>query len=59
MKNVTIVNVAAQDLEIVLKTGGRKFEHICLTAGTSLSVPENSITDTCLELKKRQLINIH
>ena len=30
MKQRTIVNVAGQDLEIVLKSG-RLFEHICLT----------------------------
>ena len=57
MKNRTIVNTAGQDLEIVLKSG-RLFEHICLTPGQRISVPENSITDTCLELHKRHLLNI-
>ncbi len=57
MKNRTIVNIAGQDLEIVLKSG-RLFEHICLSAGQKISVPEKSITDTCLELQKRHLLNI-
>ena len=56
-KNKTIVNIAGQDLEIVLKSG-RLFEHICLRAGQTISVPEKSLTDTCLELHKRQLLNI-
>jgi|ETNvirenome_6_30_1030629.scaffolds.fasta_scaffold57036_2 hypothetical protein len=53
----TIVNIAGQDLEIVLKSG-RLYEHICLTPGQSISVPEKSITDTCLELQNRHLLNI-
>ena len=57
MKNRTIVNTAGQDLEIVLKSG-RLFEHICLTPGQKISVPEKSITDLCLELHKRHLLNI-
>lgn len=57
MKQRTIINVAGQSLEIVLKSG-RLFEHICLTAGQSISVPEKSITDLCLELQKRHLLNI-
>ena len=57
MKNVTIINTSAQSLEIVLKTG-RRFEHISLGAGTNISVPQKGITDLCLELQRRQLINI-
>ena len=57
MKSVTIINVASQDLEIVLKSG-RQFEHICLGSGQSIAVPEKSLTDLCLELKRRQLLNI-
>jgi len=57
MKNRTIVNIAGQDLEIVLKSG-RLFEHICLVAGQRISVPEKSLTDLCLELQKRHLLNI-
>jgi len=57
MKSKTIINVAGQDLEIVLKSGNA-YQHICLTPGKSISVPEKSITDTCLELHKRQLLNI-
>jgi len=53
----TIINVAGQDLEIILKSG-RLFEHICLSAGQKISVPEKSLTDTCYELCKRQLLNI-
>jgi len=53
----TIINVAGQDLEIVLKSG-RQFEHICLRAGENISVPRKSITDLCLELKQRQLLQI-
>ena len=56
-KNKTIINVAGQDLEIILKSG-RLYEHICLTPGKSISVPEKSITDTVLELFKRQLLQI-
>ena len=57
MKNKIITNVAGQDLEIILKSG-RLYEHICLTSGTSISVPEKSLTDTVLELFKRQLLHI-
>ena len=57
MKNRTITNVAGQDLEIVLKSG-RSFDHICLAAGKSISVPEKSITDLCLELQTRHLLQI-
>ena len=57
MKNRTIVNVAGQQLEIVLKSG-RLFEHICLSAGQRIIVPENSITDLCKELQQRHLLNI-
>ena len=57
MKQRTITNVAGQDLEIVLKSG-RTFEHICLQSGQSISVPEKSITDLCLELQNRHLLNI-
>jgi len=57
MKTKIIVNVAGQDLEIVLKSGNA-FEHICMKPGKRISVPENSITDTCLELQKRQLLHI-
>jgi len=57
MKNRTIVNIAGQNLEIVLKSG-RLFEHINLTSGQKISVPEKSITDLCLELQKRHLLNI-
>jgi len=57
MKNVIIRNVSSQDLEIVLKSG-RTFEHINLTAGNRISVPEKSLTDTCLELQRRQLLQI-
>ena len=57
MKHRTIVNIAGQDLEIVLKSG-RLFEHINLTAGQRISVPEKSITDLCLELQQRHLLNI-
>ena len=57
MKNRTIINIAGQELEIILKSG-RLFEHICLSAGQKISVPEKSITDTCLELQKRHLLNI-
>ena len=57
MKQCTITNVAGQSLEIVIKSG-RLFEHICLTNGQSISVPEKSITDLCLELQKRHLLNI-
>lgn len=53
----TIINVASQDLEIVLKSG-RQFEHICLRAGENISVPRKSITDLCLELQRRQLLQI-
>jgi len=56
-KNKTIINVAGQDLEIILKSG-RLFEHICLSNGQSISVPEKSLTDICFELFKRQLLNI-
>lgn len=57
MKNRTIINVAGQDLEIVLKSG-RLFEHICLKPRQRISVPEKSITDLCLELQQRHLLNI-
>jgi len=57
MNNRTIVNIAGQDLEIVLKSG-RLYEHICLSAGQKISVPEKSITDLCLELQQRHLLNI-
>lgn len=57
MRNRTIVNIAGQDLEIVLKSG-RLFEHVCLSAGQKISVPEKSITDLCLELQQRHLLNI-
>ena len=57
MKNVTIINISSQDLEIILKSG-RLFEHINMTAGDRLSVPEKSLTDTCLELQRRQLLQI-
>ncbi len=57
MKNKTIINVAGQGLEIILKSGGA-YKHIHLNAGSSISVPEKSITDTCLELQRRQLLQI-
>jgi hypothetical protein len=57
MKQKTIINVAGQDLEIILKSGNA-YQHICLTAGKSISVPEKSLTDTCLELHRRQLLQI-
>jgi len=56
-KTATIINVASQDLEIVLKSG-RQFEHICLQSGQNISVPRKSITDLCLELQRRQLLQI-
>lgn len=57
MKNVTIINVAGQSLEIILKSG-RNFQHINLTSGDRISVPEKSLTDACLELQRRQLLQI-
>jgi len=57
MKQCQITNVAGEDLEIVLKSG-RQFEHICLVAGRTISVPQKAITDLCLELQKRQLLRI-
>ena len=57
MKQRIIINVAGQSLEIVIKSG-RLFEHICLSPGQSISVPEKSLTDLCLELQKRHLLNI-
>jgi uncharacterized protein len=57
MKNVTIINISSQDFEIVLKSG-RLFEHVNLTAGNRISVPEKSLTDTCHELQRRQLLQI-
>ena len=57
MKSKTITNVAGQDLEIILKSGNA-YEHICLSAGKTISVPEKSLTDTCLELFRRQLLQI-
>jgi len=56
-KNRIITNVAGQDLEIILKAG-RLYEHICLTAGKSISVPEKSLTPTVKELFNRQLLQI-
>jgi hypothetical protein len=56
-KTATIINVAGQDLEIVLKSG-RQFEHICLRSGENISVPRKSITDLCMELQRRQLLQI-
>jgi hypothetical protein len=57
MKTRTIINVAGQNLEIVLKSGGL-YEHIEMTPGKSIIVPEKSITDLCLELQRRQLLQI-
>jgi hypothetical protein len=57
MKQKIITNVAGQDLEIVLKSGGL-YEHVCLTPGKSISVPEKSLTSTVRELCKRQLLRI-
>ncbi len=56
-KQRTIVNVAGQSLEIVLKSG-RLYDHVNLGPGQKISVPEKSITDTCLELQKRHLLQI-
>mgnify|MGYP001393896902 CR=1 len=53
----TIINTAGQDLEIVLKSG-RQYEHICLSAGKNITVPRKSITDLCMELQQRQLLQI-
>tara|TARA_R110001583_G_scaffold42131_1_gene133901 strand:+ start:111 stop:305 length:195 start_codon:yes stop_codon:yes gene_type:complete len=57
MKNKVVTNVAGQDLEVVLKSGGL-YEHICLSPGQSISIPEKSLTDTVRELCKRQLLRI-
>ena len=57
MKNCTVTNIAGHDLEIVLKSGAT-FEHICLTSGKTISVPQKSLTDLCLELQRRQLLQI-
>jgi hypothetical protein len=57
MKSVTITNVSGQGLEIVIKSGGL-FKHIFMTPNKTISVPEKSLTDTCLELQRRQLLQI-
>lgn len=57
MKSKIITNIAGQDIEIILKSG-RLFEHICLTPGKSISVPEKVLTPTVLELFRRQLLHI-
>jgi hypothetical protein len=57
MKNRTVTNVAGQSLEIVIKSGG-VFQHIQLNPGKSIIIPEKSLTDICLELQRRQLLQI-
>lgn len=57
MKTVTIQNCSRQGLEVVLKSSG-EFSHKWLSPKERIIVPENALTDTLLELKRRHLVEI-